>query len=266
MRIKLVAKGGGTRYPLGVGFLKACEELGIEIEEAIGTSAGALLIGMAASGRDAAGMQKLCGELLPGKFLDPRLLPVWPFSKGHHGLIKGDKLLKVIRDYFPKDYVHTAFPVHVVTHNWTHGSNAVFSAGDLPLHVRASMSLPIFDMVQIGEDLYEDGGVSGNFLMDYDAWAVESDAPVIGLAYKSVGAPTRREPPATKLARAAATVDDMIAANDREHIEDAEAFSRIITLETKHSGLNLLMSAGDVEEMIQEGYEQALDALQKLKR
>jgi len=264
MKIKLVVRGGGTRYPVYVGFQRACEARGIKIEEAVGTSAGAIYLGGLSAGRNSFEMEQLFKSLLPGDFIDPRWFPFWPFASGKDGLIKGDKFLEACRKYFPMSYESTRMPVHIVTHNWTRGTNRIFSDGDLPLHVRASMSLPIFDMVEIKNHLYEDGGVSGNFMMDFDGWTLKSKAPTWGIALKSERDFSFRAPPKTKIARISATINDMIDANDREHIEDAEKHSRIIYLRTKHPGMNLFMSPTDVEEMIKEGQNSAERAFSKM--
>jgi dsDNA-specific endonuclease/ATPase MutS2 len=48
------------------------------------------------------------------------------------------------------------------------------------------------------------------------------------------------------------TIENLIDANDREHIEDAN-WAKVIVLETKASGMNLFMGPDDVRAMIGEG-------------
>lgn len=263
-KIKLVLRGGGTRPGVYVGALKVLEREGIEVEEALGTSLGSLMAGGIGSGRDAESLHRLARDLTPKKLMDFRIFSTWPFVDGTKGFIKGDKILRALEDSMPKDYDHTTIPVHIAAHNWTQGENRVFTKGHLPLHQRASMALPVFDMVEINGDFYEDGGVSGNFLLDYQGWKLKNDTPVIGFSLTStLPRSTRRAKPKNKFARWAATIDDMIVANDREHIEDAH-WAKVVTLPTKHSGFNFGLDEEGVDDQVREGTKGMEAGLKKL--
>lgn len=266
-RVKLVLRGGGTRYPVYAGAFKVLSESDFLVEEVLGTSAGAIAAGILASGRTPEHVHDLMRKALPSKLLDARWFPppVWPFVDGTKGVYKGNTLLDFARENLPSDYDHTALPVHISTHNWTRGENRVWTKGDLPLHVRASMSLPIFDMVTIAGDLYEDGGVSGNFLLDYDSWRIRSQAPVIGLSLLSPDDTRPRSKPKNKAERLSGSISDLIEANDREHIEDAK-HARVVYLRTEHRGLELGMTEEDVDDMVEEGAAAMRIGLSKIEK
>lgn len=260
MKVKLVLAGGGTRYPCYAGALRALEEEGIVPEEVIGTSAGAIIAAGIGAGMDSRELVALSKRLLPKNLLDRNL---WPFG-GKTSYFKGKKILKAFRDNFPATFEDCSKPVHIVTHNWSRGVNQVHSTGDLPLCVRASMSLPIFDMVKINGDYHEDGGYSGNFRVDYDRWSIDSDAPILGIRF----APrlrTRRAPPKTKLDRFTALLDDTLEANTFERIEDVSGKLTVIQIYTEFPTMNLYINAEDVEQMVFDGYLSTKQALKDLK-
>lgn len=257
-RIKLVLRGGGTRYPVYVGALKVLRAYKIRVSEVLGTSAGALVAGFLAAGLDLDRVHERMRETTPSDLLDPRWFPFWPLADGTAGVFRGQKILDFARREVPPTHARAALPVHVSTHNWTQGRNVVWTRGDLPLHIRASMSLPIFDMVRIDGELYEDGGVSGNFLLDYRGWDdAYPGAPVLGMSLLTPDAKRPRPSPRNRVARLMATVGDTIDALDREHISDAN-WARTVYLKTRHEGLELAMTAADVDDMVREG-ERAMD-------
>ena len=58
-------------------------------------------------------------------------------------------------------------------------------SGDIDLHAPEG-TIDIQFMVKIGDDLYEDGGVSGNYLIDYDKWETMDDETVtVGIRFSS---------------------------------------------------------------------------------
>lgn len=255
-KFKAVCSGGGTRGAVFCGAFAFFEEKGWEVEEAVGVSAGSIFLGALSSGRSAREVLEMQKDFLPSKVLDPRILSFWPFVDGTKGFFKGDKILKAMRAQYPKDYNHTTFPLHIATHNWTTRHQVTHTEGDLPLHVRASMSLPIFDMVEIDGDLHEDGGVSGNFKLDYDGWKIQSDSPVVGFAFRSGTKPRKR--PKNKIDRVSATINDLIRALDRENVDDGlKLGAHVVTLRTRHEGLDLDMTEEDADAMFAEGYESA---------
>lgn len=247
-KAKIILAGGGTRYPCYVGVFAALEEEGIEPAEIVGTSAGAIIAAGRGAGMDSKELSSLAKQVLPRKLLDRNF---WPFG-GTKSWFRGKKILAALRANLPSTFEECPIPVHIVTHNYSTGVNQVHSSGDLPLAVRASMSLPVFDMVQIGKDLHEDGGYSGNFRVDYTDWSTDIDAPLIGVRFYPV-VKGRRPPPKNKIERFTALLNDTLEANTHERLEDVLDLN-VIEIYTEHPSLNLYMSEEDVEEMIMDGY------------
>lgn len=247
---RLAISGSGTRYPVQIGALCELTDMGVELPEMVTTSGGTVAGAAKLALNSSKLMEQLACDVLPRDNLDPN---IWPFG-GTTGVFAGKKF----REAFRKNLGSTVegLPhgkLHIATSNWTRGSIVVHTKGDLPLCIGASMCLPIFDMVEINGDLYEDGGAGGaNFLLDYTAWHDFVPLPMTGLTVRGVGTPVRRKRPMTKIDRAAGTIENLIAANDREHIEDAN-WAKVILLETKAPGLNLFMGPDEVRSMLAEG-------------
>ena len=248
-RLKLVLSGSGTRYPVQIGAVCELLDLGFTFPEMVGASGGAITAAAAAKFKTSAELESLALTLLPSTFLTKNW---FPFG-GQAGLYTKEGLLKVFKKHLHPKVEDGHSKLHIVTTNWTKGESKVWTSGDLPIRLFASMCLPIFDMAEIDGDLYEDGGVRMNFALDYEGWANPYDeVPVLGLKVRSPNEAKPRKPPFTKIDRAEGTISNMLAAQDREHIEDAN-WAKVVMLDTKADGLNLGMGEKEVREMLLEG-------------
>lgn len=258
-KIKIVLSGSGTRYPVHLGGLLRLAEEDIEISEICGTSGGAIIAAAIASGypvhSDSVALLK---ELLPAKngLIDYSL---WSFIF-QWGLIKGDKLEKVFDQYFAKTMGEVVIPLSIITTNIERKTIRVFSSATDPKMslskvVRASMSIPgVFTPVVIEDEMYVDGGLTGNYMLD--VYGAGED--VIGFRFGQVNRSRNfSDKPKIKIKNAkdyiSANIEAMLDATTSEHIEDA-MLARTISLKTNHSGLNFKMTDKDVDEMIQDGY------------
>ena len=261
-KIKLVISGSGTRYPVQLGAIIRLLELGIQIEEVVGTSGGAICAAALGSGYDKNSLLKLATATLPSNVLEKNWLPFG----GTKSRYSNNKIIRTFRTLFVETFAECKIPVHIVAHNWSRKIKQVFQKDkeDLPLAVNASMCLPIFDMVEIAGDLFEDGGIDANFYIDYQDWEIKNDTPVIGLRIRSTADldPNPRKNPVTKIDRIFGTVSDLIEACDKEHIEDA-LWAKTIVLQTSYAGLKLDIREQDVVKMIQEGKDCINQALKE---
>lgn len=257
-RCRIIGAGTGTRYPCIVGALRALAQKGFVPIEAVGTSGSSIILSKLAAGASIEQLEDLVNIILPKALLD---LNFFPFG-GTTGLYAGNKMLSTFRKHLPPTFDELRFPMHVVAHNWTKRGVRIWSEGDLPLAVRTSMSLPIFDMVKIQGELFEDGGIDANAYFDFANWRmlVDEDVLTIGLKVRSVGHKEPRKDPFTKFDRFLATAEDMIEACDREHIRSAIMDKvAVIFIDSLYPGIKLDINVGDVRVMMSEG-EAAVEA------
>lgn len=247
--IRIAASGTGTRYPVTLGALCELTDMGFEIDEMIVTS-GAVIAGCAKSVfQSSKAMEEMACDVLPRDHLTPNLLPFG----GQKAWFSMTGFEQAFRYHFGEKLEDLRAPkLHVTAKNWNTGENQVFTKGPLPVIGCATMCLPIFDMIRIGSDVFQDGGFGNNFPIDYKGWHDPRQRPVIGLRVRSAGAPRRRPPPKTKLDRLMGSLDDLIEACDREHIDDAH-WARVVVLETSAPGLDLFMGPDQVRGMIADG-------------
>jgi len=189
-KIGLALSGGGARGGAHVGVLKALEELGIQVDYIAGTSMGAIIGGLYASGYTADEIEVVLVETdwktaltdsparrdrtmrkkeLESQFLIPYRLG---FNKGKIqlplGAIEGQHLDQIFQELFlPVIGIHDfdllPIPFRAVATDLVSGEAVVLSSGSLPDVVRASMSVPaVFAPVKINGRLLVDGGMSNN--------------------------------------------------------------------------------------------------------
>ena len=155
MKIGLALSGGGARGIMHTGVLQALHEHHIFPEIIAGTSAGAIMGALYAEGLSPADILEFSKSLSIKKGMR--------WSTGP-GFLKHDLLRERLRDAIPHDSfegLKKPFSVSVTNLNSSH--NEMFSQGQLIEVVVASSSIPvIFAPVQLGDDLYCDGGATNN--------------------------------------------------------------------------------------------------------
>jgi NTE family protein len=230
-RIGLVLSGGGARGAAHIGVLKVIEELGVPIDAIAGTSMGAVIGGLYASGMSVAEIESVMNSVnwqaafsdqpprssltfrrkaedrsflvrLPlglrsGDFLLPR------------GLIQGQKLTQLLRSLtLPVaglsdfDRLPTAF--RAVATDLESGNQAVLASGDLVTAMRASVSAPgVFTPVEVDGRLLVDGGLVDNLPVQ-----AARDMGVDRLIVVDVGFPLQSRP---KLSSVGSISNQMLA-------------------------------------------------------
>ena len=193
-RIGLVLSGGGARGAAHIGVLKVLEEMRVPIDAIAGTSMGAVVGGLYASGLTAKEIESVMSSLnwqdafrdtpprselnFRRKQEDASFLVDFPLGiRGGRillpkGLIQGQKLNQMLRrltlpaakvqDF---DSLPTAF--RAVATDLVTGEGVIISEGDLPTAMRASLSAPgVFAPVEREGHLLVDGGISENLPID----------------------------------------------------------------------------------------------------
>jgi NTE family protein len=193
-RIGLVLSGGGARGAAHIGVLKVLEELHVPIDAIAGTSMGAVVGGLYASGLDAHEIEAIMTSLnwqdafrdrppredltFRRKQEDQNFLVKFPLGiRGGKvllpkGLIQGQRLNQTLRRLtLPVAYI-TNFddlptPFRALATDLETGEGVTIDSGDLTGAMRASMSAPgVFAPVEREGRLLVDGGITENLPVD----------------------------------------------------------------------------------------------------
>lgn len=194
-KIGLVLSGGAARGLAHIGVLKALDEQGIQIDAIAGTSMGAVVGGLYASGYTPAELERIALEMDWQQALSdaPPRKDV-PFRRKQDdrdflvkqkisfrddgtlglplGVIQGQNLAMVLESLLVhtsdnRDFDKLAIPFRAVSTDIATGEKVVFRKGHLPQAIRASMSIPaVFAPVEIDGRLLVDGGMVDNIPVD----------------------------------------------------------------------------------------------------
>lgn len=194
-KIGLVLSGGAARGIAHIGVLKALEEQGVRIDAIAGTSMGAVVGGLYASGYSVAELEKLATTLDWQQALSdaPPRKDV-PFRRKQDdrdflvkqklsfrddgslglplGVIQGQNLALLLESKLAhtadiRDFDKLPIPFRAVATDIASGEKVVFRRGHLPRVIRASMSIPaVFAPVELDGRLLVDGGMTDNIPLD----------------------------------------------------------------------------------------------------
>ena len=157
-KIALVLSGGGARGIAHIGVIEELLNRGYTISSVAGTSMGALIGGVYTKGK-----LKEFGEWVTG--LDQiEIFKLVDLSLGSAGLIKGEKVLKRMKEFIPDTNIedlpipYSATAVDIIKHE-----EVVFRSGSLYDAIRASIAIPtVFTPVKKDGAILVDGGVINN--------------------------------------------------------------------------------------------------------
>jgi NTE family protein len=152
----LALGSGGARGLAHVGVIEVLEEHGVSIDVVAGSSIGALIGALYASGMDRTGLRRMASDttlrtVIP--MFDPSL---------RYGFLRGTRLQRTIERWVGGRRVEDcSIPLGVVATDLRTGNTVVFREGDLASVVRASVSVPwVFRPVRVDGRLLADGGLS----------------------------------------------------------------------------------------------------------
>src|SRR5690348_14592146 len=193
-RIGLVLSGGGARGAAHIGVLKVLEENHVPIDAIAGTSMGAVVGGLYASGLNAADVERVMQSVdwqdafrdrpprsdlnFRRKLEDQNFLVKFPLGlKGKQfrlprGLVQGQKLTQTLRALtLPVAQIQRfddlAIPFRAIATDIVTGDRVVLDHGDLTTAMRASLSAPgVFAPVEADDRMLVDGGLSSNLPVD----------------------------------------------------------------------------------------------------
>ncbi|MGI9341756.1 MAG: patatin-like phospholipase family protein [Gammaproteobacteria bacterium] len=192
-RIGLVLGGGGAKGTAHIGVIQVLDELRIPIDCVAGTSMGALVGGIFASGmppdvlkREALAIDwttAIGGATRDNMPIDRKLAsPTYTNQvelgirggslMGPPGLIETQKIEDVIRSLTTDARFHRKFdslpiPFRAIATDMVAGEMVVLDSGDISVAMRASMAVPgAFSPVVIGDRVLSDGGMMRNLPVD----------------------------------------------------------------------------------------------------
>ncbi|MDR6504193.1 NTE family protein [Burkholderia ambifaria] len=192
--IGLVLSGGGARGYAHLGVLKVLEENRIPVDCIAGTSMGAVVGGLYASGMAADDMQKRLSEVnladiafdvtdradLPQTSREDERLYINGLTLGFGksgvkapvGLVQGNRLQALLADWTASVPTNQPFdrlpiPYRALATDLQTGQMVVLDDGSLPLAIRASMAMPgLFAPAEINGRALVDGGLVSNLPVD----------------------------------------------------------------------------------------------------
>jgi len=214
-KVGLVLSGGAARGLAHVGVLKALEEQGIHIDAIAGTSMGAVIGGLYASGYKIDELEKLAlGIDWKEALSDAPEREDVPFRRKQDdrdflvkqklsfrddgslglplGVIQGQNLALLLESLLAhssdiRDFDKLPIPFRAVATDIVNGEKVVFRKGHLPQVIRASMSIPaVFAPVEINGQLLVDGGMVDNIPVE-----VARDMGVDMVIVVDIGTPLR---------------------------------------------------------------------------
>jgi len=194
-KVGLVLSGGAARGLAHIGVLKALEEQGIQIDAIAGTSMGAVVGGLYASGYKIDELEKLALNIDWQQALsDAPPREDVPFRRKQDdrdflvkqklsfrddgslglplGVIQGQNLALLLESLLAhtsdtRDFDKLPIPFRAVATDIASGEKVVFRKGHLPQVIRASMSIPaVFAPVEMDGRLLVDGGMTDNIPLD----------------------------------------------------------------------------------------------------
>lgn len=134
----LVLGAGGARGYAHLGVLQILQKNNIKMDVLVGCSAGAIAAALFACGQDLEQM----GTLFAYPGFSKRLID---FSVSREGLVKGDKILDVLRLLTKDaDFADLSMPLAIVATDIEKGELVVYREGSVAQAVRASISIPGF--------------------------------------------------------------------------------------------------------------------------
>lgn len=156
-RIGLALAAGGAKGVAYLPFLRAMEEMKVDITAIAGSSVGALVGGLYASGRSVDDIVTLLEEFKPGQL--HRFFRINWFGTG---LISGTS----VRDFLERSlgaqtFEETSIPFTAVATDYWRREQVVFRSGSLVDAIRASTAVPaVFEPAVLDGRVLIDGGVT----------------------------------------------------------------------------------------------------------
>jgi NTE family protein len=242
-QVVVVLAGGGAKGYAHLAVLRRLEKDGVKISRLVGTSMGAVIGGLYASGMSTDDIEKVIGQLDPGKValdqLDRLELPLrtrayqrqYPidlefgikqgalsFARGVSDGQRFLALLQLLTAHVPPqvDFNQLKIPFRAVATRYRDGELTVFKEGSLHLAIRASMAAPgVFAPVEVDGETYVDGGLVANLPIEV---ALQEGADIIVASFLGQASEQQVTAPSNAVAVANQMLDILIRQNEKRNL------------------------------------------------
>lgn len=156
-KVGLALSGGGTKGFAHIGVIKVLEKNKIPIDFISGTSAGAIIGGIYASGTSIKVLEKTIREM-ERKDLMRFIID---FGRPEGGLVKGEHIMQFVAKMLKeKDIEKFKIPFSAVAADVANEKEKIFNKGNVLLAIKSSIAIPgLVRPVKIGNSVLVDGGI-----------------------------------------------------------------------------------------------------------
>jgi NTE family protein len=260
----LVLGGGGMRGFCHIGVVRAIERLGLQVDEVVGTSMGAVIGALYASGLHSRQIEEVAGEISIKDYFKINLLKFLVRGYRHASVYKGRTFHDLLARWLPfSSFEALQRPFFCNAMSLTTGASRFFgmpgsertSVADA---VYASACLPtIFEPMMIGGDHYVDGGMTETLALRI-ARARHADLVIgVDLSHRDLHA---KVPYKASLPHIVFQTYEVMGQALNEHNLHQYADDKTVIVKPKVSHLGLL-DMPDVQEIVRIGEQEAVQVL-----
>ena len=281
--VVLVLAGGGAKGFAHLAVLRRLERDGVRIARLVGTSMGAVIGGLYASGLSTDEIERVIGNLDPARValdqIDRQELPLrareyqrqypieleFGIQAGQlsfaRGLSDGQRFLALLQQltaHVPPqvDFDALRIPFRAVATRYRDGEPTVFRQGSLHLAIRASMAAPgVFAPVEVDGETYVDGGLVANLPVEV---ALQEGAEVIVASYLGQAPENADAATGNALVVANRMLNILIRQNEKRNLALLRAQDVLVQPQLKEVGFTDFRRAADIVAM----GEQAVNSLE----
>ncbi len=258
-KVGLVLSGGGAPGIAHIGMIKAMEENSIPIDYITGTSIGAFIGALYASGYSPDEMirffkssdfrkMKSFEIRFPKKYFLPTHI-IQP-QKVQQGL---EKLTRKASECSGGNFDSLFVPFRCVASDVYHKESFVFCRGDLATAIRASMTFPfVFEATKVNNRLLFDGGIYNNFPVDIMQHSFHPDF--------IIGSVVAYNPPPADPNDILMQVQNMIISNTNYNIPDSLGIVLNYDLKKKS-----MFDFSSIDSLVNIGYRETEKQMERIK-
>ena len=272
--VVVVLAGGGAKGFAHLAVLRRLERDGVKIARLVGTSMGAVIGGLYASGLSTDEIERVVGNLDPAKValdqIDRQELPLrtreyqrqYPIEMEFglkagqlsfaRGVSDGQRFLALLQEltaHVPPNvnFDELRIPFRAVATRYRDGEATVFRSGSLHLAIRASMAAPgVFAPVEVDGETYVDGGLVANLPVDV---ALQEGADVVVASYLGQAPDNTDASSGNALVIANQMLNILIRQNEKRNLALLRAQDVLVQPQLKDVGFTDFRRAPDIVAM-----------------